>query len=54
MKRSDRVTRYGQIDVRVEDYALKMVDFAHEWGVEVPDELTTLFVEEPGPSAQLD
>jgi hypothetical protein len=49
MKRSDRVTRYGEIDVRVEDYSLKMADLAHEWGVTIPDELKVLFAGELEP-----
>ncbi|MGH9634041.1 MAG: hypothetical protein ACRD72_04325 [Candidatus Angelobacter sp.] len=54
MNRRDRVTRYGQIDVRVEDYSLKMIDLAHEWKIELSDELKNLFAEELGSSAQLD
>lgn len=42
MKRRDKVTRYGQIDVRVEDYSLKMVDFAQEWKVPIPESLKWL------------
>jgi hypothetical protein len=39
MKRSDRVTSFGVLDVHVEDYSLKMVDYAKEWGIEPPPEL---------------
>jgi hypothetical protein len=47
MKRRDKVTRYGKIDVRVEDYFLKMVDLAHEWNVPIPDDLKWLLEDEP-------
>ena len=47
MKRRDKVTRYGKIDVRVEDYFLKMVDRAHECNVPIADDLKWLLGDEP-------
>jgi len=49
MKRADRVTRYGKIEIRVEDYSLKLLDLAKEWNVEVPEKLKALFTEDAEP-----
>jgi hypothetical protein len=46
MKRRDKVTRYGEIDVRVEDYSLKMIDLAQEWNVPIPEHLKWLLNQE--------
>ena len=43
----DRITRYGKIEVCVEDYSLKMIDLAQEWGVELSDQLKDLLSDEP-------
>ena len=47
MKRQDRITRYGKIEVCVEDYSLEMIDLAKEWGVELSDQLKGLLSGEP-------
>jgi len=47
MKQQDRITRYGNIEVCVEDYSLKMIDLAKEWGVELSDQLKDLLSDEP-------
>jgi hypothetical protein len=46
MKRKDQITRYGKIEVCVEDYSLKMIDLAKEWGVKLSDQLKALLVGE--------
>ena len=39
MKRRDRIASFGALAVSVEDYSLKMLDLANEWGVELSAEL---------------
>jgi hypothetical protein len=46
MKRRDKVTRYGGMDIRVEDYSLKLLDLAHAWNVEVPEKLKSLLADD--------
>jgi hypothetical protein len=46
MKRRDQVTRYGEMNIRVEDYSLKMVNLAKEWGVAIPEKLKWLLDQE--------
>lgn len=46
MKREDRVTQYGKIEIRVEDYTLKLLDLAEQWNVRVPEHLKALFTED--------
>jgi hypothetical protein len=46
MKRRDKVTRYGGMNIQVEDYSLKQLDLANEWNVEVPEKLKALLAEE--------
>jgi len=42
MTRRDKVTSFNGFEVHVEDYFLRMIDLAKEWGVELTDEEKTL------------
>jgi hypothetical protein len=50
LRRKDQITQYGEIKVCVEDYSLKMIDLAAEWGVELSDELKDLLSGAPSVS----
>jgi hypothetical protein len=42
MRREDRITSFGNIEIHVEDYSLNVSDLAKEWGVEPSEELMSL------------